>query len=91
MAATFAAKYSVFGDLRVAYGTATVAAQTSGAFKTGLNKIYGGVVAPCSCTSAVPNFLYRMNTNSANSSANGYLFISTCTAGDDFTVTMWGK
>jgi hypothetical protein len=91
MAATFSGKYTVFGDMRVAYGTATVATITSGAFDTGLDWIHGGSIAYCSATSAVPNSTYRFNCGSGGTAIGGMVMIYTCTAGDDFSVTVWGK
>jgi hypothetical protein len=91
MAATYTPNFTIFGDMRVSYGTATIAGLTSGAFASGLDRIYGGVVAPCSSTSAVPNFQYRFNIGSASTAIGGMVMIYTCTIGDDYSVFVWGK
>jgi len=91
MAATYTPNFTVFGDMRVSYGTATIAGLNSGAFASGLDVIFGGVVARCSATSAVPNSQYRFNIGSAATAIPGMIMVYTCTIGDDFSVFVWGK
>ena len=91
MALTCTWTQSVFGNQRVAFGQVTVAAQTSGAIQTPLSVINGGSVEPYSVASAVPGFIAEFNRASGATATNGYLLIQTCTAGDVFSVFVFGR
>jgi hypothetical protein len=91
MALTCTWTQTVFGDRRCAFGNVTVAGQTSGAIATPLSIIQGGSIEPYSVTSAVPGFIAMFNRASGATAVNGYLCIQTCTAGDVFSVFVFGE
>ena len=63
---------------------------TSGAVLTSLGYIFGGTVTPVSQVSAsIPQF--KVNTTTGSAVCNGAFFISGGSAGDVYTVVVYGK
>ena len=91
MALTCTWEQGVFGNKRTAFGLVTVAALTSGAIQTPLSVIDGGSIEPYSVASAVPGFIAEFNRASGATATNGYLLIKTCTAGDVYSVFVFGR
>lgn len=80
---------TVFGNKR-AVGFNMTADAASGAVDTGLSVIEGFLGAvPVSAATAAPKF--KVNLNSGTTANNGSLFVSSCTAGDVFFVTVFGR
>lgn len=79
---------SVFGNKRAVMMTVTADAN-SGAVDTGLSVIEGISVAVKSAVTGSQKF--KANLNSGGTALPGSLFMSSCTSGDDFYVTVYGK
>ena len=92
MAITYSKNTRSSGDMIVSQGVITCTGVTSGAFDTGLEVIYNGVIQPKSAATGngVINTLL-INTASGGTATNGYAKIGTCTAGDDYHVMFWGR
>lgn len=91
MALTFSKTITVFGDQRVSYGTATMDGVTSGAFDTGLDVVNGLSITPASTTTTTYAYQVAKNAASGGTATNGYVQITTATAGDTFHVVAFGK
>ena len=79
---------SVFGNKRMVSFILTADAN-SGAVATGLSIIDAVSVTPKSCATTAPKF--KINLSAASAAANGSLFGSSCTSGDEFYVVAYGK
>lgn len=79
---------TVFGNKR-AVGMLVTADANSGAVDTGLSVIEGVMVAVRSAVTGSQKF--KANLNSAGTALPGSLFMSSCTSGDDFYVTVFGR
>lgn len=93
MAATYTAdaNITVFGNMRVAYGTVDMAGVTQGAVVTGLDRvIFAAACFGSSYTSAALHPKCVANINSAGSAVNGTVYIASCTAGDVLKLFAFG-
>lgn len=81
-------KKSVHGDERVEHYLVTADAN-SGSVSTGVGVI---TLAHLSVKSAATGAQkVKANLSAASAAANGSLFLSSCTSGDDFYVTVYGR
>lgn len=79
---------TVWGNKRVVQFVLTADAN-SGAVDTGLSVIEGVMTAVKSAATGSQKF--KANLNSGATALNGSLFCSSCTNGDDFYVTVFGR
>jgi hypothetical protein len=85
MAATYTSdnNLTVFGNLRVSYGTVDMAAVTSGSVATGLDTVlFAAVAYGASYTSSDCLPMCACNIGSAGTAIAGNVYIASCTAGD---------
>lgn len=85
-------KTDVFGACRVVMGvvTADASSGTIGTAAVGLKRIFGGSVCARSCGAGSVAFSARFNATTAGAAAPGAINFTSCTAGDDLNVTVWG-
>jgi hypothetical protein len=94
MAATFTtdSHMTVFGDKRVVYGMIDMAGVTSGAVDTGLDYVlFANICYGASYTSSDCLPMVTVNQGSAGTAINGYVYIASCTAGDEFKLFAFGN
>lgn len=90
MAVTFTGFYSVWGDRVVSFGDATLTSQTSGAVEIpGMKRIEFAQVTYKSAASAGLGWV--INANSAGSSVDGYLQITSASTGGIYSVIALGR
>jgi hypothetical protein len=78
------------GNVRAIMGTVAVGTQTSGAFQTGLDTVFGVQVTEQSATTTtIPK--WKINVASGGTATNGWVFGGTTISGDVFNVIVYGR
>lgn len=80
-----------FGNKRGVVYNCTLDTAYSGAVATPLSYIDYIDVSPISCASIGMGIIFKRNTTTASAVANGSVFISSNTNGDNFFMTVFGR
>lgn len=63
----------------------------SGAVATPLSYVNAAIISPISCASIGMGIIVKRNTTAASAAANGSVFISSNTSGDNVFLTVYGR
>lgn len=92
MAYTFTTvKNAVIGNERLVIYNVNCDATGSGTVSTPMGFIDAAILSPISCASIGMGIIVKRNTGAASAAANGSVFLSSTTNGDNFFLTVYGR
>ena len=81
----------VDGSVRKAAYIVSASTTASGAVDTPIGWVQSAKISPLSCASVGFGIIVKANQSSAGATKSGSVFVSSCTSGDVFFLTVYGK